>query len=70
MKESDITRLGLSEGISDEERDKEVERLIGRAKIIVGIEADVGDREDWARWWPRPVSYTLYHFEGTGADIL
>ncbi|KAH9807424.1 hypothetical protein DFH28DRAFT_915599 [Melampsora americana] len=23
--------------------------------VIVGIEADVGDREDWEQWWPRPI---------------
>ncbi|KAJ9104808.1 hypothetical protein QFC19_003949 [Naganishia cerealis] len=22
--------------------------------VVVGIEADVGDREDWHDWWPRP----------------
>jgi hypothetical protein len=24
--------------------------------VIVGIEADVGERDDWNEWWPRPVS--------------
>lgn len=23
---------------------------------VVGVEADVGERADWADWWPRPVS--------------
>ncbi len=30
--------------------------------VIVGIEADVGDRADWHDWWPRPlqiVQWTL-----------
>jgi len=27
----------------------------GPASLIVGIEADVGDREDWHQWWPRPL---------------
>lgn len=55
MSESNMARLETFSGAPDEERDREVERLIGRAKVIVGIEADVGGREDWAQWWPRPV---------------
>jgi len=27
----------------------------GRPSIIVGVEADVGDRVDWHDWWPRPL---------------
>lgn len=43
---------GLTEG--------EVERWkrdLGGASLIVGVESDVGDREDWNDWWPRPVSF-------------
>lgn len=25
--------------------------------VVVGIEADVGDRQDWHDWWPRPVRF-------------
>jgi hypothetical protein len=25
--------------------------------VVVGIEADVGERDDWNEWWPRPVSH-------------
>lgn len=27
--------------------------------VIVGVEADVGDREDWNDWWPRPVRFDM-----------
>lgn len=40
-----------------EEEDFDTEKLLGslaKPSIIVGVEADVGDREDWADWWPRP----------------
>lgn len=30
--------------------------VLGKPSLVVGIEADVGDRTDWAEWWPRPVS--------------
>lgn len=56
MTETDIARVDLLRGASEEERDREVDRVLGRARAVVGIEADVGDREDWAEWWPRPVS--------------
>ncbi|EGG12653.1 family 32 glycosyltransferase, partial [Melampsora larici-populina 98AG31] len=26
-----------------------------KPSVIVGIEADVGDRADWEEWWPRPI---------------
>lgn len=31
---------------------------LGPPSVVLGIEADVGDREDWHDWWPRPVSIT------------
>jgi len=42
-----LDRLAAGENIND---------IIGPPSIIVGIEADVGSREDWNDWWPRPVS--------------
>lgn len=27
--------------------------------VVVGIEADVGDRQDWHDWWPRPVRFLI-----------
>jgi alpha 1,6-mannosyltransferase len=30
-------------------------KVIGKASVVVGVEADVGGREDWFDWWPRPV---------------
>lgn len=30
--------------------------VLGRPSVVVGIEADVGGREDWHDWYPRPVS--------------
>jgi alpha 1,6-mannosyltransferase len=41
----------------------EVERWkkeLGGASLIVGVESDVGDREDWNDWWPRPVSFRRF----------
>lgn len=32
------------------------EEVLGPPSLVVGIEADVGGREDWFDWWPRPVS--------------
>ena len=32
------------------------ENVLPLPSVIVGIEADVGGREDWHDWWPRPVS--------------
>jgi len=28
--------------------------------LIVGIEADVGDRHDWAKWYPRPLQFSQW----------
>lgn len=33
-----------------------VDEVLGKPSVVVGIEADVGNREDWYDWWPRPVS--------------
>ena len=30
--------------------------VLGPPSVIVGVEADVGEREDWHDWWARPVS--------------
>ena len=32
------------------------EDVLGPPSIVVGVEADVGKREDWHDWWARPVS--------------
>jgi alpha 1,6-mannosyltransferase len=32
---------------------------LGPPSVVIGIEADVGDREDWHDWWPRPVGLVL-----------
>ncbi|WWC92083.1 uncharacterized protein L201_007037 [Kwoniella dendrophila CBS 6074] len=34
---------------------EDVDDVLGKPSIIVGLEADVGDREDWFDWWPRPI---------------
>ncbi|EIW69886.1 hypothetical protein TREMEDRAFT_61657 [Tremella mesenterica DSM 1558] len=34
---------------------EEVDDVIGKPSVVVGIEADVGDRSDWYEWWPRPI---------------
>lgn len=41
------------------EEGAQINEVLGRPSVIVGLEADVGDREDWYDWWPRPVSYNL-----------
>ncbi|WVF68134.1 hypothetical protein IAT40_002897 [Kwoniella sp. CBS 6097] len=32
-----------------------VDDVLGKASVVVGVEADVGEREDWNDWWPRPI---------------
>jgi len=44
------------QGEPTEEEKTELKRGLKRASVIVGIESDVGNREDWHDWWPRPVS--------------
>lgn len=29
--------------------------MLGKPSIIVGVEADVGEREDWQDWWAKPL---------------
>ncbi|KAG9002496.1 membrane-bound alpha-1,6- mannosyltransferase Initiation-specific [Tulasnella sp. JGI-2019a] len=31
------------------------EAALGPPSVVIGVEVDVGDREDWYRWWPRPL---------------
>ncbi|WVR08436.1 hypothetical protein IAU60_005491 [Kwoniella sp. DSM 27419] len=41
---------------------EEPEEVLGPPSVVVGIEADVGERQDWFDWWPRPmqiVQWTL-----------
>lgn len=33
--------------------------VLGPPSIVVGIEADVGERGDWHDWWSRPVSFLI-----------
>ncbi|WRT70510.1 uncharacterized protein IL334_007508 [Kwoniella shivajii] len=46
LTDSQIERVKGGESIDD---------IIGRPSVVVGLEADVGDREDWFDWWPRPI---------------
>jgi alpha 1,6-mannosyltransferase len=39
------------------EAGEDVETVLGEPSVVVGIEADVGGREDWFDWWPRPVCF-------------
>ncbi|GAA5963727.1 hypothetical protein JCM3765_006828 [Sporobolomyces pararoseus] len=32
---------------------------------IVGVEADVGDRRDWAKYWPRPLQFSQWTMAST-----
>ncbi|ORX41208.1 hypothetical protein BD324DRAFT_613641 [Kockovaella imperatae] len=34
---------------------EDVNDVLGPPSVVVGIEADVGTRADWAKWWPRPI---------------
>ena len=54
--EADVARLQAVEGDDVDEREKVYSDVLGPVKAVVGLEADVGDRADWADWWPRPVS--------------
>nr|XP_019007986.1 uncharacterized protein I206_07154 [Kwoniella pini CBS 10737]OCF46767.1 hypothetical protein I206_07154 [Kwoniella pini CBS 10737] len=46
LTENQLERAKSGESIDD---------IIGKPSVIVGLEADVGDREDWFDWWPRPI---------------
>ena len=37
------------------EAGERAEMVLGTPSVVVGVEADVGGREDWHDWWPRPV---------------
>ncbi|WWD20536.1 hypothetical protein CI109_105012 [Kwoniella shandongensis] len=46
--------------VTDEQRERldkgeDVDKVLGKPSVVVGVEADVGDREDWFDWWPRPM---------------
>jgi len=48
-------------GLSKQERARiaageDWEDVLGPPYNVVGVEADVGKREDWHDWWARPVS--------------
>ena len=46
-----------------------IDHVLGPPSVVVGIEADVGEREDWYEWWPRPVCFILFVFRSLN-DIL
>ena len=37
------------------EAGEKINAILGPPSVVVGIEADVGGREDWHDWWPRPL---------------
>jgi alpha 1,6-mannosyltransferase len=41
---------------------EDMNKVLGEPSVVVGIEADVGDRDDWFDWWPRPVSLNILAF--------
>jgi len=47
---------------------EKTEDVLGPPSVIVGVEADVGDRVDWNDWWPRPVSCLYLHALPLTAD--
>jgi alpha 1,6-mannosyltransferase len=47
LEPAEIDRIAEGENAED---------VLGPPSVIVGIEADVGNRADWNDWWPRPVS--------------
>ncbi|QRV86322.1 glycosyltransferase family 32 protein [Ceratobasidium sp. AG-Ba] len=36
--------------------------MTGPPSVFVGVEADVGTRSDWHKWWPRPLQCTQWTF--------
>lgn len=51
------------ESTDEGSKEAEVDRLLGRANVIVGIEADADELDEWATIWPRPVSTSSFsHF--------
>ena len=47
---------------ADDRKRMDAEGGLPPPSVIIGIEADVGDRSDWHDWWPRPlqiVQWTL-----------
>ena len=59
LSESQQRRLASGESADD---------VLGKPSVVVGIEADVGTRADWAKWWPRPVC--RIPFAPASADLL
>jgi hypothetical protein len=47
LSKQERARISAGEGWED---------VVGPPSIVVGVEADVGEREDWHDWWARPVS--------------
>ncbi|WVQ85821.1 hypothetical protein IAT38_007989 [Cryptococcus sp. DSM 104549] len=47
------------------EEGEEVDSVLGRPSMVVGLEADVGDREDWFDWWPRPIQIVQWTMAST-----
>jgi alpha 1,6-mannosyltransferase len=57
LSDEDRQRVVASkEEAARESRGWDVQDVLGKPGLVVGIEADVGGREDWFEWWPRPVS--------------
>ncbi len=48
----DVSRQRISAG-------EDTEAVLGKPSVVVGVEADVGDRSDWFDWWPRPARPVL-----------
>lgn len=49
----------------DEEQQSEHADSLPRANIILGIEADVGNRADWHDWWARPIQIAQWTLSAT-----
>ncbi|OWT37939.1 alpha 1,6-mannosyltransferase [Cryptococcus neoformans Bt1] len=47
------------------EEGAQINEVLGRPSVIVGLEADVGDREDWYDWWPRPIQMVQWTMAST-----
>lgn len=69
LSDDQLAGLVRAENMSEgEEKDAAVKEVLGEVRAVVGVEADVGDREDWADWWPRPVSPPIRGWEH--ADVI
>lgn len=55
MEEGDIAQWKLLDGILSDTRYAEIEKFIGKPSIIVGIEAEVSEEQEWDDGWKHDI---------------